>query len=179
MEDFSTPIETRGRPLIVQSLVLNAAYTTPIGTANVLKQLFNTPANGTFNARAATTYFFECYFDLSAMTATSGSIGFGFAGTATITSLKFDTIGNKAALVTAAAPQCTAGNTATNTTVVTANVNTVGWVKVNGVIRINAAGTLIPSFSLGVAAAAVVGINSYFKIYQIGINTITNTGFFS
>jgi hypothetical protein len=180
MEDFSTPIETKGRPVIVQSLVLNAVYTTPIGTANVLKQLFNTPANGALNARAATTYFFECYFDLSAMSATSGSFGFGFGGTATITSLKWSSVGNKAAtLTTAAAPQMTANNVGSNTTVVTANVNTNGWALIQGVVRINAAGTLTPSFSLSIAAAAVVGVNSYFKIYQVGINTMTATGFFS
>jgi hypothetical protein len=180
MEDFTTPIETRGRPVIEQSLVLNAAYTTPIGTANVLKQLFNTPVNGAFNARAATAYFFECYFDLSAMSATSGSIGFGFGGTATITSLKWRSVGNKVAtLTTAAAPQMTANNVGNNTTIVTANVNTNGWAFIQGIVRVNALGTLIPSFSLGIAAAAIVGINSYFKIYQVGINTMTSTGYFN
>jgi hypothetical protein len=180
MEDFSTPIETRGRPVIVQSLVLNDAYTTPIGTANVLKQLFNTPINGAFNARAATTYFFECRFDLSNMSATSGSFGFGFLGSATITSQKWDSLATKLnVLTTATAPVATVNNTATNNLLTGANTLRLGWARVWGVVRINAAGTLIPSFSLGVAAAAVVGRNSFFKIYQVGSNTMTNTGFWT
>ena len=40
--------------------------------------------------------------------------------------------------------------------------------KISGIIKVTVAGTVIPQVSLGVAAAAVVGINSFFKIRPIG-----------
>jgi hypothetical protein len=67
-------------------------------------------------------------------------------------------------------------NTAANTAIVTATTATVGWAKVWGKIRVNASGTLIPQVSLGVAAAAVVGADSYFRIWPAGASAVTNVG---
>ena len=65
---------------------LNAAYTLTPQTA--LQKLFNATANGALAVEANTSYFFECRFDISGMSITSGNFGFGFLGTAIITSLK-------------------------------------------------------------------------------------------
>ena len=48
---------------------------------------------------------FEGEFSLSAMSATSGSFGFAIGGTATLTSINWSSLSNKAALATAAADQ--------------------------------------------------------------------------
>lgn len=81
---------------------------------------------------------FEGEFSLSAMSATSGSFGFAFGGTATLTSINWSSISNKAVLATAAADQGTMNIIASNVAINTASVNTVGWAKVRGIIRINA-----------------------------------------
>lgn len=156
-----------------QFITLTSAYTLTSQTA--AQKLFNSSTNGALTVRASTTYFFECLFSLTAMSATSGSFGFALAGTATLTSQAWWSTAIKAALATAGTAQTTY-NTAANTTLVTANTTTTGHCRVHGKIRVNAAGTLIPSVSLGVAAAAIVGTNSYFRIWPAGAGTATTQG---
>ena len=105
---------------------------------------------------------------------------FAIGGTASLTSIKWQSVGVKAATVaTATAPQMTFNATAANTTIVTASTATNGHVYITGIIRVNVGGTIIPQVSLGVAAAAVVGVNSWFRITPIGTDTTTNTSGFN
>jgi hypothetical protein len=109
------------------------------------------------------------------MSSSSGSFGFALGGSATITQSWRSSTAKPAALATATAAEQTF-NTAANTTLITANTNTVGMTYINGVIRITSAGTIIPQVSLGVASAAVVGVNSYFKSYRAGDSSVVSLG---
>jgi hypothetical protein len=142
-------------------LVLNTAYTLTSQTA--AQKLFNNTTNGTITLPVG-NYQFECFYSLFSMSASSGSFGFAFGGTATYTQ-RWWSIAQKgtATLATATATQSTF-NTAANTTIATASVNTVGYAVIRGTLNITVAGTIIPQVSLGVAAAASVGVGSYFKI---------------
>lgn len=152
--------------LAPQFITLTSTYTLTSQTG--AQKLFNTSANGRISLPIG-LYFFDCFFDLSSMSASSGSFGWTLAaGTATIAGIKWHSYANKAALATAASPQSTV-NTAANTTIATATTNTVGWAKIAGKVRISAEGTVIPQVSLGVAAAAVVGVDSYFRIWQASL----------
>lgn len=177
--EFLAPANTVKSVVLNEQLtVLNAPYTLASQTAT--QKLFNATANGAITVLAATTYFFESYFDLSALSSTSGSFGFALGGTATLTSQKWDSVGAKVAtLTTAIAPQNTANNVGANIAIVTASTAVNGWAKVKGIIRVNAGGTIIPQISLGIASPVVVGINSYFRIVPIGVATITNIGAWS
>jgi hypothetical protein len=118
-------------------------------------------------------YWFEVFFSLSSMSSTSGSFGFTLGGTSTNTHM-YSTLGAKAAtLATAVAPQVTF-NTGANTAIVTASTATNGWALIKGMIRASGGGTFAPQVSLGVAAAAIVGVNSYFFVYPI---SETNSNF--
>ena len=152
---------------------LTTAYTLTSQTA--AQKLFNSTANGALTVAASTTYDFECKFSISAMSASSGSFGFAFGGTATLTAQSWWAQAIKAALVTAGTLQSTY-NTAANVTLVTANTTTTGYAIITGSIRVSGAGTLIPQVSLGVAAAAIVGADSYFRIWPKGSGTVTNVG---
>lgn len=167
-------LQTNSLPVDAEQLItLTSTYTLTSQTA--AQKLFNASANGAATLPVG-TYFFECFFDLSSMSGSSGGFGWDLtAGTATIGAIKWWSTANKAALATAAAPQNTV-NTAANTAIVTATTNTVGWARIAGKLRISAAGTVIPQVSLGVAAAAVVGVDSYFRIWRVGSNTVTTTG---
>lgn len=158
-----------------QFLALTTAYTTASGSV-ALQKLFNVPTNGLFNVSAATSYFFEGEFDLSAMSATTGTFSFGFLGTATLTSVKYTAQAVKSAIGTPTSPLMTTAAVATITALVATNTNTVGHATVQGIVRVNAAGTLIPAFAISVASAAVVGVNSWFRLVPIGSNTLTNSG---
>ena len=156
-----------------QFCTLTSPYTLTSQTA--AQKLFNSSANGAVTVQASVTYWFECFFTLSAMSASSGAFGFALGGTATLTSQVWETEANKATLATAASAQNTV-NTAANTAIVTATTATVGWAKIWGKIRVNAGGTLIPQVSLGVAAAAAVGADSYFRIWPAGASAVTSVG---
>jgi hypothetical protein len=149
-----------------QLVVLNTTYTLTSQTA--AQKLFNASTNGAVTLPIG-TYQFECFYSLTGMSATSGSFGFALvAGTAVVGSQGWWSMAQKgtATVATATAAQFTY-NTAANTTLATASTNTVGYAFIKGIVKITTAGTLIPSVSLGVASAAVVGINSYFKIAPV------------
>jgi hypothetical protein len=151
------------------------AYTLTSQTA--AQKLFNTTTNGAVTVKAGTTYYFECFYSLSSMSGTSGTFGFALGGTATFTSLNWTSQAIKATTgTTAGTLQTTFNTTAANTTIVTASTQTGGSARITGTLRVNASGTIIPSVSLSVAAAAIVGVNSYFRIIPIGTNTVTSVG---
>lgn len=156
-----------------QFVTLTSAYTLTSQTA--AQKIFNSPANGSVAVQASTAYLFELFMSLTALSATSGSFGFAFGGTATLTAQAWWSLAIKAALATAGTGQVTY-NTAANTTLVTANTTTTGHCRIWGKVRINAAGTLIPQISLGVAAAAIVGVDSFFRIWPMGAAGVQSVG---
>lgn len=164
-----------------QFIALTATYT--LASQTTVQALFNTPANGTLTVPAAMSYFFECLVSLSSMSATSGNFKLDLlgAGTATLTSSAWIALGADAATPGTAGTfsgSFTTGTTASVSSgdIVTAATNTAAAVFAKGILRVNAAGTLIPSLLLTTGAAAVVGVNSYFRLTPIGTNTVTNTG---
>ena len=151
-----------------------AGYTLTSQTA--AQKLFASPTNGALTVNAATTYQFECVFDLTTMSASSGAFGWALLGTATFTTIKWWSTSNKATLATLLAWQYTFNATAANTAICTSTTATVGAAFIKGVIRVNAGGTIIPAVSLGVASAAVVQAGSYFRAWPVGTNTVASVG---
>lgn len=168
----------RGVDLSEQFIALTSTYTLTSTTST--QKLFNVPANGALTVKAATSYFFECDFSLSSMSATSGNTKFDVlgAGTATLTSVAWSAIGLDATTPGTAA--AVGGSfTATNISsgdIVTAGTGTAMFARIQGIIRINASGTIIPSVALTTANAAIVGVNSFFRIRPIGSNTVASVG---
>jgi hypothetical protein len=161
----------RGAVQVDQYALQQATHTLASQTA--AQPLFDTTTNGQVTLVAG-TYEFECQFSLSSMSGSSGSFGFALGGGATLTQYWWS-LANKATLATAANGLVTY-NTAANTTLVTANTNTVAFARIHGVVIVTVGGTLIPQVSLGVAAAAVVGIGSFFKIRALGGSAVTSIG---
>ena len=161
-----------------QVVALSSAYTQGSALSiNTLTKLFNATTNGQVSVSAATAYLFDCNFSLSALSSTSGSIGFGFilANSASLTSIDYEALVTKGA-AGAATPVITHGVAATNTTVSAANVTTTAHGRISGIIRVNAAGTIAPAYSVSVAATPVTGANSFFTFSPIGANTVTTVG---
>lgn len=138
-------------------------------------------AQDTFAASATTTYEFDAvYWIVRAAGTTSHTTSVLFGGTATFTSVEYlaqitNPTGNALANVQqimgsgAGAVVLTAANTSA-----TENV----MVKLRGIIRINAAGTLIPQFQYSAAPGGAPSIkrNSYFRLKVMGTNTATIIG---
>jgi fibronectin-binding autotransporter adhesin len=160
-----------------QFCTLTSAYTLASQTA--AQKLFNVSTNGAV-AVGIGTYFFDCFFIITSMSATSGAFGFAIGqNTATIGGQAWQTEANKSTLNTTPASAQNTVNTGANTTIVTANTGTFGWAHVWGKIRITAAGSIVPQVSLTVAAAAVISTDSYFRIWPVGSSTVTTVGTWS
>lgn len=167
-------LSQRGVVLADQFMFQQAAYTLTSQTA--AQKLFNGTANGAVTLVAG-TYEFECIFSLSGMSASSGAFGFALGGTATFTQYWLATARKSALTDTATTnPAVISYNTTANTTLVAANTVTTGFARIIGNVIVTAGGTVIPQVSLGVAAAAAVGIGSYFKIRALGSAAVTSSG---
>ncbi len=161
-----------------QFAALSGSYTLANSTA--AQKLFNVAANGALNVQAATSYFFEAEFDITGLSASAHTISFGFGGTATVTSIKYvaDRLDSSTAFTTAQAWTKQTVTSAAATALTAAGVTTTGFAaQLRGIIRINAAGTLIPQITQGTAsAAAVVSANSWIRFTPVGSSTVANVG---
>jgi len=142
------------------------------------QKMFNSPTNGAVTVGGSRSYQFECQFDLSSMSGTSGTFGFALGGTATFTYVKWWSAAVKVTPAITAVTQLggTMNTTSSNTALTANNTNTVGYATIKGIMRINAGGTVIPQVSLSQAAAAVVGQDSCFKLSPLGSNTVVSIG---
>lgn len=144
------------------------------------QQLF--PSNGAVDVAASTTYLMEAEFSIrKTTTAANNFLSFAIAGTATLTSIGYHAIGARGTgaaitdfcdsnwILTAAATAVT-NNTVLN--------QTDYIVLIKGIVRVNAAGTLIPQFQFALTPGATVTIfaNSYFRLTPIGDDTVSSKG---
>jgi hypothetical protein len=164
-----------GVELTEQFACLASAY--PLTSTTSAQKLLNSSPNGALTVPAGVLFWFECEFDLTAMSATSGTFSFGLGGTATFTSLKYEVRAQKsAASGTLATWQDQVITTAAATALVTASTTTTGAAILKGILRVNAAGTIVPQVTLSVAAAAVVGANSWFRLWPVATGTAAYAG---
>ena len=110
---------------------------------------------------------------------TSHQLGIGFGGTATLTSIGYSVDATNAATeVTGAGSRlwvATAANTNVTPATATATHHTV---CIDGIVRINAAGTFIPQYTWS-AAPGVAGVtlaNSFLRLEPFGSNTRAAVG---
>jgi len=164
----------RGAVLVDQYILLQATNTLTSQTA--AQALFDVTGSGQVTLVPG-TYEFECTFSLSSMSGSSGSFGFALGGGATLTQYWVATARKSALTDTATTnPSVVSYNTAANTALTAANLITTGFARIIGLAIVTVGGTVIPQVSLGVAAAAVVGIGSYFKIRALGGAAATSSG---
>lgn len=150
-------------------------------TSNTTQQaIFDNPTNGTLTLETG-TYLFEGLIAMTSMSATSGNGKFSLigAGTATLGSILWQAFGHDNASQTtgaAAGGMWSVIATQTATNIVTAGTGTAMSFLVKGTFEVTGAGTIIPSFALTTAAAAIVSIGSYFTCERIGSTSVTNVG---
>ena len=164
----------RGAVLVDQYTILQATNTLTSQTA--AQALFDVTGSGQVTLVAG-TYEFECQFSLSSMSGSSGSFGFALGGGATFTQYWIASARKSALTDTATTNALVVSyNTAANTGLTVANLVATGFARIHGVVIVTVGGTLIPQVSLTQAAAAVVGIGSFFKIRALGSSAATTSG---
>jgi hypothetical protein len=168
---LTTTASTRGVWMMEQFILQTSNYTLTSQTA--AQQLFNATTNGAITLPLG-TFEFECQFNLSSMSATSGSFGFALGGTASINQY-WTANASKTAFATPTAATISY-NVAANTAIATATTTTTGFAVIQGYITVAGAGTIVPQVSLGVAATALVGAGSFFRIRPLGTNSVNRVG---
>lgn len=159
---------------------LGADYTLTSSTS--VQKLFNVSANGAVTI-AVGLYWMELDALITTMSATSGNGVFSLAGTAVLANPRLihsygldSTTPATAAALSGAFVQ---GGTAFTTNTVLAATGTGLGLAVRGIFACTTGGTLIPSFALTTANAAVVKAGSFFTLEKIGAATDTSRGSWS
>lgn len=168
---FSPALASRG--VLLNEWVEIMSGTKTLTSQTAAQAYLNGTTNGAVTLPVG-TYEFDAFVSLTAMSSTSGAFGFSLGGTATFTQ-GWMAMASKSALATASAP-LGSYNTAANVAVSVANTTTTGWVRVTGTVRVTVTGTVIPEISLGVAASAVVGANSYARFRPVGVAAFQSVG---
>lgn len=139
------------------------------------------PTAGGVTVTGDTTYKMEGFLHTTrAAGVTSHTTGLLFAGTATLTSIRYRAGVNTGDVSTNLAMNQTTIAVATNTTVKAASTSATEEtsIYVDGIVRINAAGTFIPQFIYSAApgGAPTIKANSFFKLTRMGNGSFTAQG---
>ncbi len=134
-------------------------------------------ANDVLTVAASTTYRFRARLTFNTG-ATSHTTAFGFGGTATFTACDYTSQATSSAAATLATPQMARWAVATASIVTAASTAVTTDIILEGIIRINGAGTIIPqvTFSAGPTGTCETAIDSYFELEPIGSNTVAAVG---
>jgi len=162
---------------LVNYLYQNADYT--LSSVTTEQKLFNQTTNGALSLPTG-FYRFACWFYLTTMSATSGNAAFDpiGGGTAVCSDFAYDSYGldnNTQPNAVLAISGIGSVTQQSSVNVVLAGTGTGMRVRLQGVFRIDTAGTIIPSITLVTAAAAVCKAGSNFiieKIGEVGENTV-------
>jgi hypothetical protein len=176
---YLTPSQTAvgGRAVINHSMVYALSATRNLADVNTVQSIFGVG----LTVAATTTYEIDMFFGVSTTGIVSNSLGIGFGGTATLTSIGYEAIvgQNATSLGNGSTPTQFYIQVATNSTITSAVATaTYRTVRVRGLVRVNASGTFIPQLTYSAASGAipVVAANSYIKMTPVGSNTVTTIG---
>ncbi len=175
---FTPAANSRAVALIEHVLVL--ASDQAGANSNTAQPLFPV-GSGALTVESSTTFAFEIEAILTrAAGTTSHTIGFDFGGTATFTSLRAmldvaNPTGN--ALGTVSRIYLTSAGPVTITGANTSATEAVS-LRVSGIMRVNAGGTVIPqiTYSAAPGGAPTVLANSFFRARPIGSDTVQAVG---
>lgn len=136
-------------------------------------------ANDTLTLAASTTYEFEAFMEIEGMGTGNHTTSTLFAGTATFTSINYWSMSWNGTAAAAAASQVTKVNqVATAVVIQPTHANASQTHILRGTMRINGAGTLIPqlTFSVDPTGTIVMAVDSFFRIWPVGSNTVAAVG---
>ena len=174
---YSSPTNSSRGVSPSEFLVALAADNTGVNNTSA-QQVFN---NG-ITLSSSTSYMFEGQYIIRSTGNNSASIGTSFllGGGASIASITYTAVASKNDVANVHnGVRNSYVTTVNNTTLTDADIdNDYIIIILKGIVRVNTGGTFTPryQFSNAPGAAPVVLANSYFKIYPIGTNSVTNVG---
>jgi hypothetical protein len=170
------------RHLVKTAQIATITTSYAISTDSTGSQKFlNASTNGAVNVGPNQSYLFEAGFEITALSTVSGSVGWNFGGTATITHQAWHCMTLRAA-ATSVPTACLISYHRAASTGCIAAASTIGQVTayIKGKLVITTSGTLIPNIhygTSGVTGAPTVSQGAYFVLTPIGselVNTVGN-----
>ncbi len=168
-------------PIAEQFMCTTSDYNLLNQTA--LQKMLNGTNVGSVWLTGERTYFFECSFDINiGDVASLPGVGFGFLGSATFTSIRytFSAIrGSNTTYASGGTNTYTGSSVSAALTYITATGgNQRGCsATIRGIIRTNQGGSLIPSIGFSsLHGSSILKGNAYFRILEVGQNTIVSKG---
>lgn len=173
-----TTLTASGGSSGVSYATLSAARTLTSTTA--MQALFES-GHDEIAVEASTTYLVDGLFILTSMSSTSGNLSFSLlgAGTATLSGARIDFYGADSSLTTAGARQGSVSGSNGDSIapdLMTTTAATQMVFRITGKIRVNGAGTIIPSVALTTAAAADLDIDSHIVLTKLGLTSTISVG---
>jgi hypothetical protein len=176
--------KSSGRSVIpaVQIITQTTAFTG--STAITAVPIFDasTGLGGAVTVGPNESYLFKTCFLISARSALSHTISFGFSGTATVTRQAWHAIAHSVNAVNGSTLPSAAlqvHGTGVNP-VITATTHPFAQAQIWGKVVIGTSGTLIPSITRSAGTVAlVVAADSFFCIWPIGTDAVTRVGHWS
>jgi hypothetical protein len=150
------------------------------------QKVFNAPTNGALTVPASTAFFFEALYKISNTGTTSHTWSTLFGGTATFTSIAYEVFARtgttSGATITALSDLQVAVATAVAVTAASTSATEFVTIFLRGIMRINAAGTVIPQIQasaqpgLSGTPGVTVLAGSYFRCWSLGVDTVASAG---
>jgi len=167
-----------------QFICLTANYSaSDVATA---QKVFNSPTNGTLTLAATTSYMFEALYMIANTGTTSHTWGTLFTLGGSVTSIAYlaEAYTGTTSGVTITPMSACQVAVATVVPVTAASTSATEFVsiKLRGIIRANAAGTIIPQIQasaqpgLSGSAGVTVLAGSFFRVWPVGSNTVASVG---
>jgi hypothetical protein len=136
-------------------------------------------ANDVLTLAAATTYFFEFQYFINTGT-TTHTTATEFTASSAFTSINYlaELWSTTAGTISTTAPSVLDVNVSTAVVLNATSVAPRTTIRGRGIIRTNAATTVTPkiTFSAGPTGTCEVAVNSYFRCYPVGSNTVAAVG---
>ena len=136
-------------------------------------------ANDVLSLAAATTYFFEAMYFINTG-ATTHTTATGFVASSAFTNILYfaELWSTTAAAISTTAPSVLDVTASTATVLNATSAATRTTIRCKGIIRTNSASTVTPqiTFSAGPTGTCETAVNSYFRIWPVGSNTVAAVG---
>jgi hypothetical protein len=173
---FSNAASQRGVINTLQYVQATSDFT--LAAASGVQAVF-TAADDTLTVTANTSYFIEAEFFLTTG-ATTHTTAVGFGGTATFTGINYwaELWSVTDGTINTTAPSTLRVAAATSTVLNATSTATGTTIRLRGIIRTSAAGTIIPqiNFSANPTGTNLTKAGSYFKLTPLGTDTNTKVG---
>jgi hypothetical protein len=173
---YQTAIDATRQVTRTEQIITQQSSRT-LTTSTAAQKIFNETTNGAVTLSPG-SYFFECNYAIITAGTLSKTVGFGFGGTATISTQAWLARGKHNGTLAGTQGASAVYRTAASTAIANGSTLATFNAFIKGKVVINASGTLVPNIHIPAnnATAAVLQEDAYFRIYPIGSSVVGSVG---